>query len=103
MLSCVQTDGPPRPFALDSFHTSVLAPPLNMVMLLSKGSYTSWAKLLGDGEPGALRGTVLIHCGVPPSPCALVSTQTALESLLPSLPPKTISRALAVSYAAPEK
>src|SRR3972149_4279989 len=89
------------PFAWVSTHTSFkgsesVLPPKTIILLFML-SYTAECIILGFGIlPDT--GVILTQTGSPPSPFALVSTQTSLSSVVvsPSVsaPPKTIARLL---------
>src|SRR5258708_25592820 len=89
----VQTGGPPRPFAFERVHVALLAwhvpftkpPPPTTVIRLVEGSYTAVGASGPAGKPPAVLSRV--QAGVPPSPLALLSTQTSEKVEQPDPPP----------------
>src|SRR5689334_18626570 len=92
-FTSVQTGVPPAPLAVDSIHVSLGCPmPPKIVMASRPGSYTAVWPDLPAGAPAAPCATTLLQVGAPPNPLAFARTHTSLKSVVPSLPPNTITR-----------
>src|ERR671930_135364 len=97
-------EGVPLPLALLITQASGQFPPPQprTIMRLRDSSRAARANARANGAPTAPSAINVVHCGVPPSPFALASTETAFVGApVPCAePPKTVRRFEAESYVA---